>query len=463
MQHPTTMPHLRPALLVLALCLAMLPACAGKKHPPVEECSRLDHTQDSRTVPQNLTGFAKKARPNTPLLSPGSQAERDARYNKLFFSPWNQSRGSVSTKDAYEEIDRLSSLRRRGANTGYAENLRPWTDERWNAMLFNAARGSYPSRAEKALTVRPTPMRSAPTHSPWFNHPTKPGQGFPFDIFQLTTLPAGTPILILHTSADGAWVYAETSLVCGWVPTQDTAIAGPDIRTRDQTGRYAAILRDNVTLRDASGHFLTLAGIGTILPVARSGAGGLSVLVPVRDTTGQAVLREVSLSPSEAAVKPLKLTPERVAQLGNVIMGQPYGWGGYLENRDCSLMLRDMFAPFGVWLARNSSQQGRAWSTTSLKGLSAPAKMSRILSDGRPFATLLWLPGHITLYVGEHNGEPAIFHDFWGVRTKGTGGVSGRFIIGCATVTSTQPGKELCDVTPDALLINRISRMTTIN
>ncbi len=461
MHYSTTHPR-RLALLVCTLCLALLTACAGKKYP-AKESSRLDQTQDSRTVPQNLTNFANRAGRSTPLLSSWSQAAHDSRYNKLFFAPWKQSRGSVSTKDAYEELDRLSSLRRRGAATGYAENLRPWTDKRWDEMTFNAAKGSYPSMAEKALTVRPTPIRSAPTHSPWFNHPSKPGQGFPFDIFQLATLPAGTPILILHTSADGAWVYVETSLVCGWIPTQDTALAGPDVRKRYQSGRYAAILQDNVTLRDTNGHFLTLASIGTILPVARSGAGGVTVLVPVRDTTGHAVLREASLSSSQAGVKPLKLTPERVAQLGNVIMGQPYGWGGYLENRDCSLMLRDIFAPFGIWLARNSSQQGRAWNTTSLKGLSSQGKMARIRSQGRPFATLLWLPGHITLYVGEHNGEPAIFHDLWGVRTKGKSGVSGRFIIGCATVTSTRPGKELSDVEPGALLINRMSRMTTIN
>ena len=30
------------------------------------------------------------------------------------------------------------------------------------------------------------------------------------------------------------------------------------------------------------------------------------------------------------------------------MMGQPYGWGGYLFNRDCSLAMRDLFVLWGV-------------------------------------------------------------------------------------------------------------------
>jgi hypothetical protein len=73
---------------------------------------------------------------------------------------------------------------------------------------------------------------------------------------------------------------------------------------------------------------------------------------------------------------------------------------------------------------------------------SPSGKESIIKDEGVPFATLLWLRGHITLYIGEYKGEPVMFHNVWGVRTDDGNG-EGRHIIGRAVVTSLQPGAEL--------------------
>ncbi len=449
-------------IIALLLLPCLVEGCAGKQEALTKDTHFQAETRDVDSLRQNLSPHADKAGSNKRLLTESDQAKRNERYNRLFFSPWEQARGSIKPRDAFGEMDRLSRLRKQGKPAGYAENLRPWTDARWNAVVANAARATYPSRADKAITVHSAPLRSLPTHSPWFVHPAQPGQGFPFDMLQATTLPPGTPVLVLHASADGAWLFVETALLSGWIPTEDTAFVDASARAKYRTGQYAAILHDNVSLRDTAGRYLTLAHIGAILPIVQTNADSLCVLVPARDATGQAVLCESVVSADDAAPKPLVLTPGNVARLGNAIMGQPYGWGGLLENRDCSLMIRDMFAPFGIWLPRNSSVQGKSWSTVSLKGLSNDEKMKKILREGRPFGSLLWLPGHITLYVGENKGEPIIFHDIWGVRTRGDGRVSGRFIIGRAAITTTRPGRELSEVAPDALLINRIARMTTL-
>ena len=47
---------------------------------------------------------------------------------------------------------------------------------------------------------------------------------------------------------------------------------------------------------------------------------------------------------------------ERAFQL----LHTPYGWGGTGSQRDCSRLLMDLFASFGVLLPRNSRQQAQA-------------------------------------------------------------------------------------------------------
>ena len=59
------------------------------------------------------------------------------------------------------------------------------------------------------------------------------------------------------------------------------------------------------------------------------------------------------LSPAEGATQ----APARGIKFP--ISRQPYGYGGLYDNRDCSAMTRDLFAPFGLYLPRNSSEQAR--------------------------------------------------------------------------------------------------------
>ena len=458
------MPRVR---LLAAIALAvLLAACGGGKAPqPFDtDADHLSDVRDARAFPQNLSVFAAQIGEDRPLIGPASQAERNQRFDRLFFSPWESKRASIKASDAFAGMDQYSRLRVRSKNPkGYAENLRLWDSVRWDTLVTNTRRDRFPSRLDKGVTVRQVSVRELPTERPWYGHPFHPGQGFPFDTFQMSLLPPGMPVLITHTSRDGAWIYVETALFGGWLPVDSVALVDAQAMALYQTGSYAAILRDDVPLCDRTGTFLTMARVGTVLPIVGQSGSSLDVLVPARDpVTGRAVFSTARLASNVAARKPLPLTAGRLAAIGNQFMGQPYGWGGMFGNRDCSSMLRDLFVPFGIWLPRNSAAQSRSWQTVSLEGLSPAAKIDKILTQGKPFATLLWLPGHITLYVGQQRGEPAIFHSVWGLRTQGDGKVSGRFILGRTMITSTQPGQELNRIKDGSLLIDRMARMTIL-
>jgi hypothetical protein len=287
-------------------------------------------------------------------------------------------------------------------------------------------------------------MRTIPTVRPYFRSCGPGACDYPFDRFQQTLVPANTPLWISHVSADGAWLLAETGFTYGWIPARETALVDEAFVRRWETGRYAAVLRDETPLRDAEGRFLFKASLGTMFPEAGRGENGYRILTAVADENGRAVPREALLTEGAAVPKPLPLTRRNLARVANALAGQPYGWGGMYENRDCSAMIRDLFAPFGIWLPRNSKDQARAggrW--VDLSALKPADKEWAIRRDGIPYLTLLYLRGHIMLYMGEHDGALLVFHNFWSVRTKGAKRSRGKQIIGQAAVTTLRPGGEL--------------------
>ena len=89
-------------------------------------------------------------------------------------------------------------------------------------------------------------------------------------------------------------------------------------------------------------------------------------------------------------------------------------------------------------------------------------KLRTIRARGVPFASLIWMPGHIGLYLGsDPRGEPLLLHNIWGVRTRQPDGREGRAVIGRLVITSLRPGEERDDVKEGAFL-NRIGGLTII-
>ena len=308
-----------------------------------------------------------------------------------------------------------------------------------------------------------------PTSTPFFRNPRLAGEGYPFDYFQHTALWVGTPVLITHMSRDGQWALAETRLATGWMPTKDMAFVDDAFKATWENAPFAAMTRDQVVLAHGmptAGESPVVAHIGTLLPFADAAAGLGAVQLPVRDAQGNAVLTPVFVPAESVEAFPLPLTARRMARLGNEMMGQAYGWGGIDEKRDCSALTRDVLLPFGIWLPRNSAQQAGWGRAVPLATLSADAKEQVIRAEGVPFFSLIWLRGHIGLYVGEYNGKALMFHDIWGVRLARAdedGKVhEGRAVIGKAVVTSLRPGAELPDVASPASILDRVERMTIL-
>lgn len=431
----------------LLLLLLIFPGCAPQ----------LSGIEDLRRFPQNATTYFDATTKYQLILAEENQQSLDKEFNRRFFAPWHQGAARLSADEAFWGV--LSY----GNRQGYAENLQPISSARWTELVVSLNQDTYPNLARPAITVRNTPLRVFPTNKPFFLDPAQAGEGYPFDYFQNSALWAGTPLLVTHSSIDGAWYFVEAGLSSGWIAALDLAWVDETFRSAYQSGRYAALLQDAVSLYDEQSNFLVQTHIGAMFPLVDQEPRGLALLVPVRDAQGWAQTRTAQVTAQTAAIKPVPLTPQYIAQLADAMAGQLYGWGGLYENRDCSAFLRDLFTPFGIWLPRNSGAQARTGQFIDLAGFSAEQKRAALLREGLPFYTLIWLRGHTALYIGTDpiSGEPLLLHNLWGVPTQNRWGQEGRALVGRLAVTSLHPGEERRDVARNRFL-DRVLGLTLL-
>lgn len=345
----------------------------------------------------------------------------------------------------------------------YAENLLPVSKDRLTALVLLANPDAFPNVNKKAITLVPTNLRLLPTTQPLFYNPILPGEGFPFDMLQNSSIPAGIPLFVLHQSLDKAWAYVVSSYAEGWIPLKDLAFVEDRFVIDFESHPWVTLVKDQIPLYNNNGDYLYHGSLGMQFPLLEESETQWKVLAAAVTESRNASIIEICIPKEAAQPKPYALTPTHIAELANQLLGQPYGWGGLYQNRDCASMIQDLFIPFGIWLPRNGNAQGLDGGVfVSLKGLSASDKETMIIRNGIPFLTLLWFRGHIMLYVGTENGKALVLHNIWGIRTKSDTGKEGRYIIGKTVITSLEPGKELSDTDPNRLLLDRVEGFTLL-
>ncbi|MBN1142209.1 MAG: SH3 domain-containing protein [Deltaproteobacteria bacterium] len=382
-----------PVLLLLALAAAGCLPDLARQQP-----------LDLVRFPQNPAAYLHPAAASQPLISPERQQQLAADFLARFFSPWHTTTPLATTEHPFWAIDWLQAI------TPYGANLLPVPPDRLQELARQAAPETYPSLDCKAITTARCVLRALPSRSPLFKNPGRAGEGFPFDYLQQGALPANTPLHVTHLTLDRTWAFVETELLYGWMPVTDLAWVAEDLVLSFLTGRYLVLTRDRTAVFDVGGIFRFSAGIGTLFPLLGENPDGYRVLLAVADKDRRAVAAEATIPFGAGHPLPLPLTARQLAELAGRMIGEPYGWGEAFEGRDCSATLRDLFAPFGLWLPRNSARQAEIGRVIPLAELPPAQREERLLATGVPFLTLVSLPRHIMLYLGAYRGEPALFH-----------------------------------------------------
>lgn len=326
---------------------------------------------------------------------------------------------------------------------GYGAHGRP-QDPGWLEGLWDrAGLAAWPRLPGPGITVVRCDLRVLPTSRPDFAAPPGDPQGYPFDRLQNSALPAQSPVYIHHVSGDGSWFWVQAPPAWGWLPARDVARISPDDTERIMAAPQLAVVQDDTAV-GAGGRHLFSAGVGALLPFLGQDGTGWTVLAAAADEWGRAVLVPAQVDPGAAERWPLHLCSSDVADLAGQLISRPYGWGGLFGWRDCSALTRDLLAPFGLWLPRNSGDQAEAGvRRVDLSGLSPTDKAERIKALGVPWLTLLWMPGHIMLYIGAPHGQPLILHAAWGVPTFSLPGGEGRALISRTAITGLRPDRQV--------------------
>ncbi len=432
-------------ILVIFFCISLLQANYTLKVDKREK-SKIDRmpknsVADMKHIPQDPAYYAEQIKP----FSKTEQLALDEEFNKKYFRPWSLEKLDIPEKDFGWEIRFVTK------KPIYREKGKVIPASIYNKWIANADYENVDSKKYKAITVKRTNVKALPTSSAYYRDPKKTGEGFPFDYNQNSALHINIPLYISHFSKDNRWAFVRASYAFGWVKTSDLALVNNDFIKTFKNDTYAMVIKDNLRLYDDDTP-LSIVKIGALFPIAEDGE---HYLTASRDTKGRAHIEKVEAvvqGEEIIAKKPLPFTAKNVAMLAKEFYGEPYGWGGSYECRDCSATTRDFLGAFGIFLRRNSGKQAEDGENINIKGLQKNTKKKKIIKDAQPFRSLLHVPGHIVLYLGEYKGEPVIMHTYWGIRKND----KTKIITGRTIITSTEPGKERADVREKSKLINTL-------
>ncbi|WP_324170460.1 SH3 domain-containing C40 family peptidase [Sulfurimonas sp.] len=440
--------------IVLVFVAILFGACSSKevvveKNTKEEKPSKNIEISDLIYIPQDVEFFTKD------LNSTKKIYKIQKKYEKYYFNVWNNSK----PRESVEEVKWPFYSYRVGGS--YGENFELLKQSFFDEMLENANFSEYATLNKKAITLREVNIRAFPTIKPLLRDPTIAGEGFPFDYLQNSTLHANKPLFVSHYSKDKEWVYVFSSFTSGWIKSSEMVFLSQKHVDAWQKAQQVFFIKENIPFYSKDGTFLFHSKIGMMLAIISEDENKYEALAISSYKNTKAMFQRVEISKSIATKDVLSLNKEALTNIMSEMFKSNYGWGGIYGQRDCSSMLRDLYAPFGIWLPRNSSQQAKVGKIISLKHLNNEEKIKTIKEKAVPFETLLYKKGHIVLYVGIFNGEIIVFHNIWGIKTNEEGR-EGRVVVGKAIFSTLKVGSNIDDFDKESEILKNLQSMNIL-
>ncbi|PUD14110.1 hypothetical protein C2R82_05975 [Helicobacter pylori] len=385
-------------------------------------CMKKDFTLKDLSLPQETSSYlasSQNGSNNNQSIDPQALRENlKESYLKAWYSPWLDAKVKSNKKEVFWILKEMNK------STGYGEDLKPNAKAFNDELIKSMDIEHYPSAKIKAVVVRDSDVRAVPTNKPFYLSP----KGYPFDRYQNSLIFQGTPVLITHFNLDKTYAHIQSSFVYGWIKVSDLAyMRDKDIELLTKLKNYVMPIKDKIPLYTDYGDFYTNARVGELFALIpqsqktpqKPQKKELKAYGFLKDSKGYATLQSVILEEKDFFVFPKAFNSENMAYFIDTMLGQKYGWGGLLGNRDCSAFTRDSFANFGILLPRNSYAQSRyANNYVDLSSMKAKEKEDYILKNATPFGTLIYLKGHIMLYLGAYNHQAIVAHSIWSVQTQ---------------------------------------------
>lgn len=346
-----------------------------------------------------------------------------------FYQPWNYQKETDAKKaqQIWEEHftyeKGIAAVREKssgeileaGGSPCYTGNFREYSAKYLQELKQNlpTKKAGFLEIKKYGITTETSHIRGLPTDEFCFKSVRNCGEGYPFDYLQYTSLWVGTPIAILDQSNDGLWYFVESPYSMGWVKTKSIALVDQQQIDQITASEKVVVMGDNILLKGANSNQKVFAG--TLLPFD---ATTQKIGFPTKSSDNKLVFENIPLKSNYIKPFPVAFNQNNVKTLLSQMLEMKYSWGGIDGGRDCSSLLKDYFTPFGIWLPRNSKAQSLSGEMVDLVEKNTAEKRETISTQGIPFLSTLYLPGHITLYLGnEELGQLKMYHTTWGLKT----------------------------------------------
>lgn len=274
---------------------------------------------------------------------------------------------------------------------------------------------------EYAVTVRCANMRDIPTDDVIGYSASDTD-----DEMLQESLTVNEPFLIrAKCTYDNKTFYYGYSLNCpGWISGEDLAICSSheewiDAWKGDIDGTdFIVVTTDKITLEktylrpNASELKLRMGTVLKLVPdeeipeiIGERGTwNNYVVYIPVRNEDGT-YSKEIAMISQHCNVHVgyLDFTQANILDVAFECLGDTYGWAGWLDSFDCSLYLAMVYRCFGIIIPRNGTWQQKVPGTAyNLSEMDDETKQQFI--ETMPVGTLLFISGHVMMYLGSENG-----------------------------------------------------------
>lgn len=275
-----------------------------------------------------------------------------------------------------------------------------------------------------ALVVNRSDMRAYPTDDRVY----KSSADQNLDRFQENGLFPGEALAVLHTSADGQWVFVQSYNYAAWVRVETIAIGD---RQRIQQYRNATpflvITGDKVRTAfnpDVPALSELQLDMGVRIPLVTDNHGSNSlygqnpytsfmVQLPTRNRDGKLEIKPALIARNRDVSRGyLPFTRENIIRQAFKFLGERYGWGHSYNARDCTGFVMEVYKTFGIQMPRNSAQQGSGDFGENTRFTDSSSREQKLQAISRmDVGDLIYVPGHVLMSIGDADGEPYVIHD----------------------------------------------------
>jgi uncharacterized membrane protein/cell wall-associated NlpC family hydrolase len=276
-------------------------------------------------------------------------------------------------------------------------------------------------RPRFGLIVRRTAVRTLPTAERALKTP----RDSDLDRLQETGLFPGTPVAVLHPSADTRWVFMLAPTYVGWVAADAIALG-----SREEVLGYVARASRVITGSQAVTVFTPelpavsrlVLDMGVTLPERsdwprREPVNGQVPLaahvieLPTRAADGSLVITPALLPlAADSHAGPLPVTRANLIRQAGKFLGERYGWGHDYDSRDCSGFVGEVYRSLGIQLPRNTADHVASPALVQQRLAPDLGRRDRLTAIARLApGDLIYAPRHVMMVIG-HAPDTWVIH-----------------------------------------------------